>query len=92
MKQAKKQPRLYKPVPCPFCTPTMDKLPLNNGSVTCSMVEMKIIGRGKVLRARRLTPDGLYDGQDMVLINFCPICGRDLETDAPVVRSTTTIE
>lgn len=45
---------------CPFCTPTMDNLPLNNVSVNYSMLEIKIIGKGRILRVRNLTPDGLF--------------------------------
>lgn len=89
MKQ-KKRARLFKPAPCPYCTPTMDNLPLNNGSVDFSMLEVKIIGRGQVLRVRNLTPDGLFDGQDMIIINYCPICGKNVQTGQPA--STTTID
>lgn len=73
---------------CPFCTPTMDNLPLNNTSVNYSMLEIKIISKGRLLRVRNLTPDGLFDGQDMVWINYCPMCGRNLETGAPATTST----
>ena len=86
MKQ-KKQTAPYKPV-CPYCTPTVNNLPLNSDSIGHSMLEVKIIGRGQVLRVRNLTPDGLYGSQDMILINFCPICGKNVQTDQPAVTTT----
>ena len=73
---------------CPYCTPTMNNLPLNKESVDYSMLEVKIIGRGQVLRVRNLTPDGLFDGQDMMIINYCPICGKNLQTGQPAVTTT----
>ena len=87
MKQ-KKQTSSFDPVPCPYCTPTMHNLPLNNESVSYSMLEVKIIGRGQVLRVRNLTPDGLFDGQDMIIINYCPICGKNVQTGQPAVTTT----
>lgn len=73
---------------CPFCTPTMDNVPLNEGTCLLSMLEMKIIGRGRVLRVRSLTRDGLYASQDMVILHYCPMCGRNLDTNEPACTST----
>lgn len=87
MKQ-KKRISSFEPVHCPYCTPTMHNLPLNKESVDYSMLEVKIIGRGQVLRVRNLTPDGLFDGQDMIIINYCPICGKNVQTGQPAVTTT----
>lgn len=87
MKQ-KKRLNSFEPIPCPYCTPTMNNLPLNKESVDYSMLEVKIIGRGQVLRVRNLTPDGLFDGQDMIIINYCPICGKNVQTGQPAATTT----
>ena len=73
---------------CPFCAPTVENLPLNNTSANYSMLEIKIVGKDCFLRVRNLTSDGLFDGQDMIRINYCPMCGRNLETGAPATTST----
>lgn len=55
-------------------------VPLNN-TVDYSTIEIAISKAG-MLRARHF-PDGyngLFDGQDIVNIKFCPECGRRLNT------------
>ena len=66
---------------CPYCTPTPDNRLLNAGTYDLSGVEVQVIGKGRVLRVRSYRNnevDGLYESQEMVLIKYCPICGRDL--------------
>lgn len=68
---------------CPYCTPTPDNKLLNEGTYDLSHIDIKIVGRGRVLRVRSYNinnnvDDDLYETQDCVLIQYCPICGRDL--------------
>lgn len=63
---------------CPYCTPTPDNAQLNAGTVEYSGIELKIVGKARTLRARHYGENDIFDHQDFVIINYCPICGRDL--------------
>jgi hypothetical protein len=68
---------------CPYCTPTPDNRLLNEGTYDLSHIDIKIVGKGRVLRVRsyNLSVDvdnETYERQECVLIQYCPICGRDL--------------
>lgn len=63
---------------CPYCTPTSDNRLLNEGTHDLSSIDIKIVGKGRVLRVRCYRNDELYEKQECVLIKYCPICGRDL--------------
>lgn len=62
---------------CPYCHPS-DPKPLNEASIKYSGLEFMLVGRASVLRCRsyKNEDDWLYDSQDMVLIKYCPMCGR----------------
>ena len=63
---------------CQFCHPS-DPKPLNAESIEYSGLEFMLIGRGSVLRCRSYKDDNkFYDSQDMVLIQYCPMCGRNV--------------
>lgn len=68
---------------CPYCTPTPDNRLLNEGTYDLSRIDIKIVGKGRVLRVRSYNvnanvDDDIYETQECVLIKYCPICGRDL--------------
>ena len=63
---------------CHYCYSNCDNLPLNAESTMYSGIEMKIICRGRALRARHYGDKDIADHQDIVNINFCPMCGRNL--------------
>ncbi len=64
---------------CPYCHPA-DPKPLNVETIKYSGLEFMLIARGSVLRCRsyKNADDELYDSQDMVLIQYCPMCGRNV--------------
>ena len=66
---------------CPYCTPTSDNRLLNAGTYDLSGIEVQIIGKSRVLRVRSYKNNdvgSLYENQEAVLIQYCPICGRNL--------------
>ena len=55
---------------------------LNPGTSDYSGIELALCAKG-MLRARRFDEKGNMEAQDVVNVNFCPICGRALGTAAP---------
>jgi len=66
---------------CPYCDPETCK-PLNSYSVAYSGIEMRLIA-AHLLRCRHFPDDydNLHDHQDAIAINFCPMCGRNLNPE-----------
>lgn len=66
---------------CKYCSYSPDyNVPLNMTSIEYSRIEMLILGNTGILRCRHFPNyDELFDAQDIVLINYCPMCGRRLE-------------
>lgn len=63
---------------CPYCFKG-DAKPLNTETIKYSGIELRLVGKATVLRARSMDEDGeLYDKQECVLINYCPMCGRQV--------------
>lgn len=64
---------------CPYCHPS-DPKPLNVETIKYSGLELKIVGRSQILRCRSFEDDDClhFDTQDCVIINYCPMCGRDV--------------
>lgn len=62
---------------CGFCKKSDSFIPLTEAT-EYSGIEIAICGKG-MLRARYYAEGTCnFDGQDVVNINFCPICGRRL--------------
>lgn len=66
---------------CKYCSCSPDdNEPLNMTSIEYSGIEMLILRNTGILRCRYfLDYDGLFDAQDIVRINYCPMCGRRFE-------------
>jgi hypothetical protein len=63
---------------CEYCNKdTNGFIPINN-TVDYSGLEISINHKG-MLRCRNYNFKELYDTQDIVNINYCPMCGRSLE-------------
>ena len=65
---------------CPYCHPT-DPTPLNVETIKYSGLEMTLLRNGSnAFRVRHFSDDDceIFDCQDVVLIRFCPMCGRNL--------------
>lgn len=61
------------------CSPDYNK-PLNMTSIEYSGIEMLILGNIGILRCRHFPNyDELFDAQDIVFINYCPMCERRFE-------------
>lgn len=66
---------------CAYCYSACDNRALSEESTMYSGIEMKIIGQCGALRARHYGDKDIFDHQDIVNINFCPMCGRKLRDE-----------
>lgn len=64
---------------CKFCEHENNDFVILNPNYDYSFVEIAMNRQG-MLRARTYneSEDLLFDSQDIVNINFCPMCGREL--------------
>lgn len=65
--------------PCLYCVSADDNIALNERSAPYSGIEMRLICNGTSLRARHFGDGDNYDHQDIIPINYCPMCGRYLK-------------
>jgi len=66
---------------CKFCDKDNTDFGLLNETMEYSGIEIAMLFKG-MLRARyypTLSYEDLFENQDIVNINFCPICGRSLK-------------
>lgn len=64
---------------CPYCeAPTNDFIQMNQNTIDYSCIEISINRQG-ILRARTYVRKDdlfLYEHQDIIEINYCPLCGK----------------
>lgn len=67
---------------CPYCQNDGPNRPLNYDTDEFSDMTIKIAEReSAIVCCHRDIEGGAIDSEDRVMINYCPICGRDLLDD-----------
>ena len=67
---------------CPYCQNDGPNRPLNYDTDEFSDMTIKIAEReSAIVCSHRDLEGGAIDSEDRVMINYCPICGRDLLDD-----------
>lgn len=64
---------------CLYCISADENIALNNVSFPYSGIEMRLICNGAALRSQHFGNNDNYDHQDIIPINYCPMCGRYLK-------------
>lgn len=66
---------------CKYCSDIFGRSdPINAIGFQYTGIEMKVLGALGILRCRYYSNDDhVYDAQDSIPINYCPMCGRKFE-------------